>query len=730
MKRMIPLACFAMFAARAAVALSAPTPEEVFANPPPEAHAGVWWHWMGAQVTREGIAKDLDWMSRMGITSATIFGMCDTCSPWAKRIANVPTGGLRPYSDAWWGHVKFACAEGRRRGIAIGMHNCPGYTCTGGKWITPQLAMRRLVFNVTNAVAQISTAPEAAWPVYNEDKGKLEKPACEGRQTDYRRIGNVNGIEIGHIPTGAYVQPADWDSFGLECDKMSPEAVDFHLDHVLGEMKRHLGGDLPAAGLRHVLLDSYEAGTPSWTPKMREEFRARRGYDCLRYLPILGGFTQGFSADECAKFRKDFDRTVRDLYRDVLFKRMGERIRAEGLAFSNEPYGGPFDSKEAALHVDRIMTEFWYKPNHAGHAGAIGYNAWRRADGTRHNVVEAEAFSSAPQHCHWDETPALLKPCGDRAWLNGVNRFVLHTCPLQPWGDDVKPGVTMGRWGSHFGRNQTWAESGRAWFDYIARAQALLQWGEPSDARTAVGFAQLARSADGRTVHFIANEGKEEKPLALSGDGAWFDPVDGSVGAPPKTLAPHQSGFWVTGRTATAAAPSKATATVGGWEPALGDWTKSEDPETRYFSGARRYRAAFEVADAGASVAIDLGCVLGATAAVRVNGRDCGVAWCAPWRVKVPAGVLKAGRNAVEVEVVNVWANRLIGDEQEPSDVAHSDAPAADSGELLLAYPDWFAKGVAARPSKGRRCFVTWNYFSKDSPLVPSGLVGPVRILE
>jgi len=730
MRRTLLVICFLVSAA----AFAAPAPEEVFARPPREAHAGVWWHWMGSQVTREGVVKDLDWMVRMGVTSATIFGMCDSCTPWAKRIANVPTGGLRPFSDAWWELVKFACAEGKKRNIDIGLHNCPGYTCTGGKWIPPQLAMRRLVFGVTNAVDQISTEPEADFPVYNEDTGVCERPACPARQTDYRRIGNVNGLEIGHIPTGAFVQPADWDSFGLECDKMSPEAVDFHLDHVLGELKSHLGADLPAAGLRHVLLDSYEAGYPNWTPKMREEFQARRGYDCLAYLPILGGFTNGFPSAECEKFRTDYARTVKDLYRDVLFKRMSERLHAEGLAFANEPYEGPFEPSEVAPHIDRLMTEFWYRPNRPSGLFAdehMRFNTFLCADGSRHNIIEAEAFTGLPEDCMWMETPASLKPSGDRAWICGVNRFILHTCPLQPWGDDVKPGVTMGRWGTHFGRNQTWGETGRAWFDYVARVQALLQWGEPSPVWLRVPCAQIARQADGCTVHFLVNESEGELPLTLEGEGRWFDPTDGSIGAPPERLAPHQSGFWVTGEGDAVVRGGKETfCKVENWSPALGDWTKSTDPEIRYFSGTRTYRATFDAASSDAFQSLDLGRVFGATATVRINGKDCGIVWCAPWRAKIPTGMLKPGENVLEIDLVNVWANRLIGDEQEPSDMAFAPSPIADTGDVLLAYPDWFEKGLASRPAKGRRCFVTWNYFAKDSPLVPSGLVGPVRLLE
>ena len=710
--------------------------EELFANPPKEAHAGAWWHWMGGQVTKAGIEKDLDWFCRMGITSATIFGMADATVPWAKRIANVPTGGLRPYDDEWWRLVKFACAEGKKRGINIGLHNCPGYTSTGGKWITPRLAMRKLVFNVKDPAKDIPLASEAPFPVYDEGKKKFCKPDCAARRTDYRKIAVVRGVEVGHIPSGSYIQPADWDSFGLECDKMNPEAVSFHLDYVIAEWKKHLGPDLKAAGLTHVLLDSYEAGVPSWTPAMREEFKARRGYDCLDFLPILGGFTNLYTAAECAKFKKDFRRTVEDLYRDVLFKTMHEKLSAEGLQFSCEPYGGPWTISEVAPYIDRIMTEFWY-PGRAPRKSHHVFNTYAAPGGKRHNIVEAEAFTSGAR---WDETPFTLKINGDRAFLCGVNRMVLHSCVHQPWGDDVKPGVTMGRWGTHFGRNQTWAEGGKAWFDYLARAQALLQWGRPEKDCLKSGFGEIART-DGRIrVHFLVNESDEEKPLELRGRGRWFDPVTGEIGDAPATLAPHQSGFWevdVSRKDAGARgdcagyAPSTPPPAmkIDGFSPALGDWTESEDPEVRYFSGTKTYRATFDCGNAGCA-AIDLGKVCCATAQVRLNGCDLGVVWCAPWRVKVPSGVLKAKGNVLEIDVTNTWRNRLIGDELEPPDVEFAKAP-YPGGDMMLAYPDWFGKGIASRPSKGRKCFATWNYFNadeKDKTLMPSGLVGPVTV--
>jgi len=730
------------------LALGAVTPEQVFRNPPQEAHAGVWWHWMGGQVTEEGIVKDLDWFRRMGMFSATVFGMADSSTPWAKRIGDVPTGGLRPFDERWWKLFAFACREGKKRGIDIGLHNCPGYTSTGGPWIPSRLAMRELVFNVTNAAEQISTRPSAIFPVFNEETKRYELPPCPARRTDVVEVGVARGgIRVAHIPMGAFVQPADWDTFGLECDKMNPEAVDCHLDHVFGELKKHLGDDLPAAGLRHILLDSYEAGTPTWTPRMREEFTARRGYDPLEFLPILGGCTNLYTKAEIATFRADFDRTVKDLYRDVLFKRMSARIRAEGLEFSNEPYKGPFLAEDVAPFIDRIMTEFWYTPNGSGINPAHKlFNIFADLNGRRyHNVIEAEAFTGLPENCEWTEMPENLKPATDDAFLLGVNRLILHTCPLQPWGDDVKPGVTMGRWGTHFGRNQTWAECGKAWFDYVARCQALLQWGRPTGRTLALpdGVKQCARSDGERTLYFVVAGSNAVACLGLP-RGKWFDPVSGKIAGVPTCLAARQSGFYEPDescRRGVLSASAKDGAhlqtrdediastgsckhlALQNFTPALGDRSKSANPDERHFSGTLTYRTTFDRPVGAECLTLSVK-TFEQVVVVRLNGTAVGTIWCAPHEIELPTDFLKASGNVLELDVTNAWRNRLIGDEQEPADCAFEKAPIA-GGAFLERYPTWFKEGLAARPSKGRRCFTTWNYFTKDSPLLPSGLIEP-----
>lgn len=84
-------------------------------------------------------------------------------------------------------------------------------------------------------------------------------------------------------------------------------------------------------------------------------------------------------------------------------------------------------------------------------------------------------------------------------------------------------------------------------------------------------------------------------------------------------------------------------------------------------------------------------------ARVRLNGKDLGVVWTPPMRVDA-TDALREGENELEIEVANLWPNRLIGDQ--------------------------------ALPEEKRISWTTWNPYKKDSPLLPSGILGPVTILR
>jgi len=154
----------------------------------------------------------------------------------------------------------------------------------------------------------------------------------------------------------------------------------------------------------------------------------------------------------------------------------------------------------------------------------------------------------------------------------------------------------------------------------------------------------------------------------------------------------------------------------------LEDWSQHADPAIRYYSGTAIYRTTFpsKLQTPKSKIYLHLGRVE-VMARVKVNGKDCGIAWKPPYRVDISHAVCE-GNNHLEIEVVNLWINRMIGDEQLPED---SDR---NPNGTLKSWPAWLLEG---KPSPaGRYTFTSWRLWKKTDPLVPSGLLGPVTILS
>ena len=184
---------------------------------------------------------------------------------------------------------------------------------------------------------------------------------------------------------------------------------------------------------------------PSWTPKMREEFKARRGYDLTPFLPTWALREIG-SAAESEKFRADFRRTISDLYRDVDFEVSRQKAHAAGLRIQSEPYGGPWNVAEVVPKFDQVAGEFWNRGGKYGPYAVADVVAGTRLAGR--NIINAEAFTAGPGREPLErDARSRIKPLGDAAYCDGVNRLMLHRFTHEPWNDRYKPGMVMGQWG-------------------------------------------------------------------------------------------------------------------------------------------------------------------------------------------------------------------------------------------------------------------------------------------
>jgi hypothetical protein len=300
------------------------------------------------------------------------------------------------------------------------------------------------------------------------DDGKLAWNVPAGRWTILR---------IGHTPTGIHIHPPSVGGKGLESDKLSREANDFHYDQFMKPLLNKFGPDLSKKVLEAYHVDSYEAGWQNWTTKFPQDFQQRRGYSLVNYLPALTGRIVG-DVETTEKFLWDFRRTIGDLFADNHYGQLAKRSHEDGLLFSNEPYGGPFEFLQVGGRSDLPMIEFWTPTKPEGQKLSLhGVLAGRTND---RKVIGAEAFTSGPGDERWAAHPYSLKALGDYIYCSGVNRFVVHVSAHQPLiGEQFKPGFTCGGNGIHFDRNNTWwPEGAKAWVDYLKRCQAMLQAGQ------------------------------------------------------------------------------------------------------------------------------------------------------------------------------------------------------------------------------------------------------------
>lgn len=293
--------------------------------------------------------------------------------------------------------------------------------------------------------------------------------------------GHWRIVRFGTSLTGKTNHPAPAEATGLEVDKMDGAAVRRYMGHYIGTYRATVGNDLLGArGVNAILTDSTEVGAFNWTPAMREQFRKRRGYDPLRWLPALSGEIIG-SRDQSDKFLYDFRRTIADLHASEHYGTVAEVAHENGLKVYGEALegwrvslGDDIDMRAAA---DIPMAAMWTYPRELGPRPLL-LTDLRTAASAAHlagkPIVAAESMTSS--RYPWAHSPADLRRIVDTEFAGGINRIVIHTSPHQPV-DNKKPGLSLRHIGQFFTRHETWAEMAKPWIDYIARSSHMLQQG-------------------------------------------------------------------------------------------------------------------------------------------------------------------------------------------------------------------------------------------------------------
>lgn len=282
---------------------------------------------------------------------------------------------------------------------------------------------------------------------------------------------------FGRTSTGQGTRPAPLPGLGLECDKFDPAALDAHFEAFVAPLLRAVGARQETqAGWTMLHIDSWEMSSQNWTPRMREEFARHRGYDLWRYLPVLSGLVVD-SLEVSERFLWDLRRTAQELVVENHARHLRKLAQRHGLRLSIEPYDmNPAGDLTLGSTADVPMCEFWAL-GHGFNTAFCCVESVSVAHTTGRPIVAAEAFTSDDSE-RWQLFPGAMKAQGDWAFCTGINRLVFHRYQHQPW-PDRGPGMTMGPYGVHWERTQTWWPLVPAYHRYLARCQALLQSGQP-----------------------------------------------------------------------------------------------------------------------------------------------------------------------------------------------------------------------------------------------------------
>ncbi|WP_188770990.1 glycosyl hydrolase [Novosphingobium endophyticum] len=217
----------------AAAPKSTPSLEEAFRDPPSSARPRVWWHWMNGNVTKDGIAKDLAWMKRVGIGGLQNFD----ANLMTPKIVDRRLVYMTP---EWKDAFRYAVSEADRLGLELAIASSPGWSETGGPWVAPEDGLKKLVWSETEltggkrfsgklplpprtvgpyqdlplapSVAEMISGTSAKKPVpqFYKEVAVLAVPQMETSAAIPRvRLGDGAAIDAGALGDGAFTTGID-----------------------------------------------------------------------------------------------------------------------------------------------------------------------------------------------------------------------------------------------------------------------------------------------------------------------------------------------------------------------------------------------------------------------------------------------------------------------------------------------------------------------------------------
>ena len=519
-----------------------------FQSPPKKYRPIVRWWWPGNDVTESELRREIDVLDDAGFGGAEIQAFSKGLA--AKDFSEAQMQRIDSYATpSFFRHVAIAVQEARKRGMFIDYTFGSGWPFGGGEAITPELAsieLRSTHLSVEGPAqlheqlqkpsvtdghplhgADILKGLPDGWAERMKKRAKLVAVVAvkgEDAQFDFHQAGPRKAVvRPGHLEKGTSVvltplmqpdgtlkwqiPPGTWQLFvfcsvptaqrvnagagegpQLVMDHMSSEAFAAHAKRV-GDNAIPYIGEFFGNGLRAVFCDSLEvAANLYWSDDFLAEFRRRRGYDLVPYLPILkvqshaepfGKFVDipVYEMPEIgAQVRHDYRQTVSDLMNERFYRQFNRWAHDHKLLSRTQAHGAPADVLRIYGEADIPETEDLYD------SGC--YDFLKMAASAAHvngrAIVGSESF--VWPNAVYQTTPEKMKLAADELLTAGVNAIVYHGFPylvpgLPPPGWHPFAGVLSGAYSSQFNElNPLWPYFGQL-NAYIARLQYISQAG-------------------------------------------------------------------------------------------------------------------------------------------------------------------------------------------------------------------------------------------------------------
>jgi hypothetical protein len=464
-----------------------------FQSPPKDTRPTVWWRFMDDHISREGIAADLDFMKRAGL-SGGIVSFCSSRTKLSERRAGSTQVPI--LSNDWWDIMRDQLDEAAKRDLDLWFQASPGYATSGGPWIKPEHSMQKVVWKevTCNAAKGFDgqlplPAVDKKWNHYRDiavlafPEGKAPvNPAkvidlsarmdATGRLKWKPDAGTWRIVRLGHTTTGKTVHPTMPTGTGLECDKLSRDATRIQFDHYFKKILEK--GPATTKGGIQLFYDSWEADNQNWTPRFPEEFKKRRGYDPLPWLLTANGQLVG-SEELSRRFDHDWKTTIEEMINSEHFAELARLCHEDGCKeFRAQPYNGPVNFMTAGALFDIPEGEYWHANKNYGWWTLRMIASVSHINGRK--TASAEALTASPEHLRMDVDPYSTKAETDLAFTMGINRLAIPHIPHNPWPRH-KPGMSAGPYGMLLGGGQVWADLAGSWVTYLSRCCYLLQQG-------------------------------------------------------------------------------------------------------------------------------------------------------------------------------------------------------------------------------------------------------------